>query len=48
MNTKRGIIVLGMLATTGLSTWAQQIKGIVIDQKSKETLIGAVITAVHG
>ena len=46
MNTKRGIIVLGMLATTGLSTWAQQIKGIVIDQKSKETLIGAVITAV--
>ena len=43
---KRGIIVLGMLATTSLSTWAQQIKGVVIDQKSKETLIGAVITAV--
>lgn len=24
--------------------WAQQIKGVVIDQKSKETLIGAVVT----
>ena len=27
-----------------MPTWAQQIKGVVIDQKSKETLIGAVIT----
>ena len=27
-----------------MPTWAQQIKGVVIDQKSKETLIGAVVT----
>ena len=46
MNAKRGIIVLGMLATGITPMWAQQIKGGVIDQKSKETLIGAVITAV--
>ena len=32
MNTKRGIIVLGMLATTGLSTWAQQIKGVTAEK----------------
>ena len=34
-----------MLATAITPTWAQQIKGVVIDQKSKETLIGTVITA---
>ena len=44
MNTKRGIIVLGLLSAASMPTWAQQIKGVVIDQKSKETLIGAVIT----
>lgn len=44
MNAKRGIIVLGLLSAASMPTWAQQIKGIVIDQKSKETLIGAVIT----
>lgn len=44
MNAKRGIIVLGLLSAASLPTWAQQIKGVVIDQKSKETLIGAVIT----
>lgn len=46
MNTKRGIIGLGLLAAGITPMWAQDIKGIVIDQKSKETLIGAVITAV--
>lgn len=44
MNTKRGIIVLGLLSAASMPTWAQQIKGVVIDQKSKETLIGAVIS----
>lgn len=44
MNAKRGIIVLGLLSAASIPTWAQQIKGVVIDQKSKETLIGAVIT----
>lgn len=44
MNTKRGIIVLGLLSAASMPTWAQQIKGVVIDQKSKETLIGAVVT----
>lgn len=44
MNAKRGIIVLGLLSAASMPTWAQQIKGVVIDQKSKETLIGAVIT----
>ncbi len=46
MNTKRGIIGLGLLAAGITPMWAQDIKGVVIDQKSKETLIGAVITAV--
>ena len=44
MNAKRGIIVLGLLSAASMPTWAQQIKGVVIDQKSKETLIGAVVT----
>lgn len=44
MNAKRGIIVLGLLSAVSIPTWAQQIKGVVIDQKSKETLIGAVIS----
>lgn len=48
MNTKRGIIGLGLLAAGITPMWAQDIKGVVIDQKSKETLIGAVITAVLG
>ena len=48
MNTKRGIIGLGLLAAGVTPMWAQDIKGVVIDQKSKETLIGAVITAVPG
>lgn len=48
MNTKRGIIRLGLLAAGITPMWAQDIKGVVIDQKSKETLIGAVITAVPG
>ena len=47
MKVKRGIIVLGLLSAAGLPTWAQQIKGVVIDKNSKETLIGAVITAVE-
>ena len=44
MNAKRGIIVLGLLSAASTPMWAQQIKGVVIDQKSKETLIGAVVT----
>ena len=36
MNAKRGIIVLGLLSAANMPTWAQQIKGVVIDQKSKE------------
>lgn len=44
MNAKRGIIVLGLLSAASMPTWAQQIKGVVIDQKSKETLISAVVT----
>ena len=44
MNAKRGIIVLGLLSAASMPTWAQQIKGVVIDQNSKETLIGAVVT----
>lgn len=44
MNAKRGTIVLGLLSAASMPTWAQQIKGVVIDQKSKETLIGAVVT----
>lgn len=44
MNAKWGIIVLGLLSAASMPTWAQQIKGVVIDQKSKETLIGAVVT----
>ena len=47
MKIKRGIIVLGLLTACNLQTWAQQIKGSVIDKNSKETLIGAVITAVE-
>ena len=36
MNAKRGIIVLGLLSPASMPTWAQQIKGVVINQKSKE------------
>ena len=36
-----------MLSAVGLPTLAQQINGIVIDKNSKETLIGAVVTAVE-
>ena len=44
MKVKRGIIVLGLLSAANMPMWAQQIKGVFIDQKSKETLIGAVVT----
>ena len=36
MNAKRGIIVLGLLSAASMPTWAQQSRGVVIDQKSKE------------
>ena len=36
MNAKRGTIVLGLLSAASMPMWAQQIKGVVIDQKSKE------------
>ena len=39
MNAKRGIIVLGLLSAASSPTWAQQIKGVVIDQKSKENAL---------
>ena len=38
------IIVAACLAVGCLQTWAQQIKGIVSDAKTQETLIGAVIS----
>ncbi len=44
---KRGIIVLGLLSMASLPSWAQQIKGVVTDRNTKETLIGAVVTAVE-
>ena len=44
MKQKRGIIALGLLSAVSLQSWAQQLKGIVIDKNSKETLIGAVIS----
>ncbi len=48
METKRGIIALGLLSMASMPAWAQQIKGVVTDKNSKETLIGAVVTAVEG
>ena len=44
MKLKRGIIALGLLSAVSLQSWAQQLKGVVIDKNSKETLIGAVIS----
>ena len=38
------IFVAAWFAVACLQTWAQQIKGIVSDAKTQETLIGAVIT----
>ena len=36
MNAKRGIIVLGLLSAVSIPTWAQQIKGVVIDQNRRK------------
>ncbi len=47
MKLKKGIIALGLLSTVSLQLWAQQIKGVVIDKNTKETLVGAVIKAVR-
>lgn len=44
MKMNKRIIVAACLAVGCLQTWAQQIKGIVSDAKTQETLIGAVIT----
>lgn len=44
MKLKKGIIALGLLSAIGLQAWAQQLKGVVIDKNSKETLVGAVIS----
>ncbi len=44
MKVKKGIIALGILSAVSLPSWAQQLKGVVIDNNSKETLIGAVIS----
>ena len=35
---------LGLLSAVSLQSWAQQLKGVVIDKNTKETLIGAVIS----
>ena len=35
---------MGLLSAVSLQSWAQQLKGVVIDKNSKETLIGAVIS----
>ncbi len=47
MKTKRGFIAasaLLLLSQLPTTAWAQQLKGVVIDKNSKETLIGAVIS----
>ena len=44
MKLKRGIIALGLLSAVSLQSWAQQLKGVVFDKNTKETLIGAVIS----
>ena len=44
MKMNKRIIVAACLAVGCLQTWAQQIKGIVSDAKTQETLIGAVIS----
>ena len=44
MKLKKGIIALGLLSAISLQAWAQQLKGVVIDKNSKETLVGAVIS----
>ena len=50
MKTKRGFwaaSVLLLISQMPTMAWAQQTKGIVRDKNSKETLIGAVVTAVE-
>ena len=44
MKLKKGIIAPGLLSAISLQAWAQQLKGVVIDKNSKETLVGAVIS----
>lgn len=44
MKLKKGIIALGLLSAISLQAWAQQLKGVVIDKNSKETLVGAIIS----
>lgn len=44
MKMNKRIFVAAWFAIACLQTWAQQIKGIVSDAKTQETLIGAVIT----
>ena len=47
MKTKRGLIaasVLLMMSQMPTTAWAQQLKSVVIDKNSKETLIGAVVS----
>ena len=38
MKLKRGIIALGLLSAVSLQSWAQQLKGVVIDKNSKEKI----------
>ena len=44
MKLRKGIIALGLLSVCHIQLWAQQLKGVVIDKNSKETLIGAVVS----
>ena len=46
MKVKKEIVALGMLSMCSLSAWSQQVKGRIVDQNSKEALIGVLITAV--
>ena len=47
MKVKRELIALGMLSVCAMPSWAQQLKGTVVDKGSKDVLIGAVVTAVR-
>ncbi len=47
MTTKNGFLAAAattLLCLTPHSAWAQQLKGVVVDKNSKETLIGAVVS----
>lgn len=47
MKSKRNVVVLSLLALGSMTALAQQLKGVVTDRKTNETLVGAVV-AVEG